>query len=61
MSDYPFEIVDRSERKSPLKQKAPTWCDHPRAYTSDKYAGPGTRYICTECGHGSTFPRELSE
>jgi hypothetical protein len=61
MSDYPFTLVEKSERKSPLKQKKPTRCDHPKAYTSDKYPAAGTRYICTECGHGSTFPRDLAE
>ena len=59
MSDLPFDIVDRSERKSPLQQRSATRCDHPAAYTSDKFAGPRTRYICVECGFGSTFPRDL--
>ena len=61
MEDYPFELVDRDERKSPLQSNAATRCDHPKAYTSDKYAGSRTRYICAECGHGSTFPRDLAE
>ena len=60
-TDYPFEVVSKEERKSPLKEKNATRCDHPRAYTSDKYPAHGTRYICTECGYGSTFPRDLAE
>jgi len=59
MSEKPFEIVDKEHRRSPLKQNAPTRCEHKRAYTSDKYPASGTRYICVACGFGSTFPRDL--
>jgi len=58
-SKYPFQIVEKAERKSPLKQNAATRCPHPKAYTSDSYPASGTRYICTECGFGSAFPRDL--
>jgi hypothetical protein len=60
MSDLPFEVVEKSERRTPLQRNKPTRCDHPKAYTSDKYPASGTRYICTECGFGSTFPRDLA-
>jgi len=59
--DMPFEIVSKDERKSPLKSKQATRCEHPRAYTSDKFPAKGTRYICTECGFGSTWPRDLED
>lgn len=55
----PFEVVSKDERKSPLKQTQATRCDHPRAYASDKFPVSGTRYICTECGFGSQWPRDL--
>lgn len=57
--EMPFEIVPRDERKTPLQSKHPTRCDHPTAYTSEKYPTSGTRYICTECGFGSGWPRDL--
>lgn len=57
--DMPFEVVPKEERKSPLKQTKPTQCEHPRAYASDKYPVSDTRYICTECGFGSQWPRDL--
>jgi len=57
--DYPFEIVSKDERKPPLQQSKATRCDHPTVYTSEKYPATGTRYICTECGFGSTFPRDF--
>ena len=59
MSEYPFELVEKSERRTPLQSNKPTRCDHPKAYASDKYPAAGTRYICTECGFGSAFPRDL--
>ena len=59
MTDYPFKIVDKSERKPPLKALQAIHCDHERVYTSDKYPASGTRYICVECGMGSAYPRDL--
>ncbi|AGM11122.1 hypothetical protein M196_gp29 [Halorubrum tailed virus 4] len=59
MSDHDFTIVSKSERRSPLQELHPTRCDHDRVYTSDKYPAAGTRYICVDCGRGSTFPRDL--
>jgi len=57
--DMPFEIVPKEERKSPLKQRSATRCSHPRAYASDKFPVSSTQYICTECGFGSQWPRDL--
>ena len=57
--EMPFEIVSKDERKSPLQSNAATRCDHERAYTSDKFPVANTRYICADCGFGSTWPRDL--
>jgi hypothetical protein len=57
--NMPFEIVPKEERKSPLQSNQATRCSHDRAYTSEKFPVPGTRYICADCGLGSQWPRDL--
>lgn len=59
MNDHDFELVEKEDRLSPLKSKQATRCEHSRVYTSDKYPVAGTRYICADCGFGSTFARDL--
>ena len=58
-SEMPFQIVSKSERKSPLKQNQATRCSHDRVYTSEMYPVSTTRYICAYCGFGSQWPRDL--
>jgi len=55
----PFEIVSKDERRSPLQENQPRNCEHEKAYASDKYPVANTRYICVDCGSGSTWPRDL--
>lgn len=57
--DRPFEVVDKSERRSPLKENSATRCDHDRAYKTDKFPTSGPRFICVDCGFGSCYPEDL--
>lgn len=57
--ELPFEVVDKSERRSPLQELHPRDCNHKHAYTSEKYPASGTRYICVDCSKGSAFARDL--
>ena len=59
MSDLPFKVVEKSERRSPLQELHPRDCTHDNVYTSDKYPASGTRYICVDCGRGTAHPRDL--
>jgi len=36
-----FEVVSRTERRSPLQELNPTRCDHKRIYTTDKFPTHG--------------------
>jgi hypothetical protein len=58
MSDHPFELVEKSDRRTPLQEKHPTRCDHDRAYETDKYPPSGTAYVCADCGSVTQWPRD---
>lgn len=58
--DRPFELVDKSERKSPLRQINSRDCDHPKAFKTDAYPTAGPTWVCTECDKKSSYPEDLA-
>jgi len=57
MDEHPFEVVEKSERRSPFQGLTPTKCTHDRVFETGKYPPEGVRYVCVDCGFGSVFPR----
>lgn len=57
--DQPFELVEKHKRRSPLRAKHPTRCDHNRAYKSDNYPTSGPTFVCADCGRKSSYPEDL--
>jgi hypothetical protein len=58
--DRPFALVDKSERKPPLRRSNPRDCAHPKAYKTDAHPTAGPSWVCTECGRITSYPEDLS-
>lgn len=57
--DRPFELVDKSERRSPIRQLRSKHCDHNRAYKTDAYPTAGQTWVCVDCGSKTSYPEDL--
>lgn len=57
--DRPFELVDRSERRSPLRQSRSGDCDHERAFKTDSYPTIGPTWVCVDCDKKTDYPEDL--